>query len=136
MLRELFAEHGVEEASQTSIGSHRTGPARQLFAQDLPDELAILRKSVVQIPSEVAVDVDMEPPCAQPEPQEIADPISTSLKTSQVEVDRESVQSQCKAAWLVHLGPVRCHRSSASLRRGPWQELRAAAEDVQVASET
>ena len=148
---------------------------------------------------------------------------STSLKTSQVEVDRrghslaerkqrsltiwkhmecrrpfrESVQSQCKvhlprlltwkpvnflnchvnvtpnlflpleisllaygqAAWLVHLGPVRCHRSSASLRRGPlpprqcvlvwsfissvpsstslrWQELRAAAEDVQVASET
>lgn len=64
-----------------------------------------------------------------------------------------------QAAWLVHLGPVRCHRSSASLRRGPlhpqqcvlvwffissvpfstslrWQELRAAAEDVQVASET
>eukprot|EP00434_Breviolum_minutum_P021870 symbB.v1.2.019301.t1/scaffold1554.1/size111945/7 len=78
MLRELFAEHGVEEASQTSIGSHRTGPARQLFAQDLPDELAILRKSVVQIPSEVAVDVDMEPPCAQPEP-EIADPIRHAL---------------------------------------------------------
>eukprot|EP00913_Durusdinium_trenchii_P002815 g2606.t1 len=40
--------------------------------------------------------------------------------------ERDSL-SQSKAAWLVHLGPVRCHRSSKALGCGPWQEMRAAA---------
>mmetsp|Transcript_51523 Transcript_51523/g.112176 ORF Transcript_51523/g.112176 Transcript_51523/m.112176 type:complete len:117 (+) Transcript_51523:89-439(+) len=116
MLQELFAEHGADEAVQISISSEQ---------------------GVEMKPQEVG-DVEMEPRRAFPELQETAEPLSTtSPKMSQVEADRDSLaQSQCKAAWLVHLGPVRCHRAAASLRRGPWQELRAAAEDVQIASET
>eukprot|EP00438_Fugacium_kawagutii_P007486 Skav230111 [mRNA] locus=scaffold283:209415:216082:- [translate_table: standard] len=77
-------------------------------------------RGVEMKPREVAEDVDMEPQRAFPELQETAEPFSTtSQKMSQAEVDRDSLaQSQCKAAWLVHLGPVRCHRAAASFRRG------------------
>mmetsp|Transcript_78432 Transcript_78432/g.123625 ORF Transcript_78432/g.123625 Transcript_78432/m.123625 type:complete len:115 (-) Transcript_78432:132-476(-) len=114
MLQELFAEHGTDEAVQISISSEQ---GVEMKPQEVEDE-------------------EMDPLRAVPE--ETAEPLSTtSPKMSQVEADRDSLaQSQCKAAWLVHLGPVRCHRAAASLRRGPWQELRAAAEDVQIASET
>ncbi|CAJ1341285.1 unnamed protein product [Effrenium voratum] len=122
MLKDIFAEFDSAAGltADRPRGRSREGDAGAGFLADLPDDLELLRSQVEHSPA--------ESPAGEAEAEDAAEDLEDQPIAIERAEERRDVQSQQKAAWLVHLGPVRCHSTAASLQRGPWQELRAAAD--------